>query len=112
VGHDPAGDVHGFTHDSEPEPCGTTTDVDATDNTSYDITRLAVAHYRRSIPIRVHFRDLLGKGFHGTEAWVRADGRGYLVDVPRGSTKAIARVDLILDPSFPSPTNSATCRSS
>lgn len=55
---DDSGDVHGMHHDPEPAPCGTVTEVDGSEETNDDITRLRVRHAGSSVHIRARFRDL------------------------------------------------------
>jgi hypothetical protein len=57
-GSDDAGDVAGWHLDPEPEPCGTSTSVDASANTNEDITDLVVSHQRKEVKLVVRFRDL------------------------------------------------------
>ena len=58
AGGDPRGDVEGWHFDPEPEPCGTDTQIDATQNANSDITRLVARHTRTAVQLRVRFRDL------------------------------------------------------
>ena len=51
AGGDPRGDVEGWHFDPEPEPCGTDTQIDATQNTNSDITRLVVRHTRTAVQL-------------------------------------------------------------
>jgi hypothetical protein len=57
---DARGDVDGYTYTSSPVPdaCPTFTDLDGSDDTNDDITRLTVRHDRTTIEVEVWFRDL------------------------------------------------------
>lgn len=79
---DPRGDVQGYQHDPDPEPCGTITDVDASDNTGNDIARLTIGHRAHAVRVRVHFQDLVATGRQFTEVLLRTgDAKGHIVEV-------------------------------
>jgi hypothetical protein len=44
--------------DPEPPPCGTSTDWNATANTTNDITKLVVNHTAERVVLTLRFRDL------------------------------------------------------
>jgi len=56
AGGDPFGDVEVWHFD--PAPCGTDTQIDATQNANSDITRLLARHTRTAVQLTVRFRDL------------------------------------------------------
>jgi hypothetical protein len=58
AGGDPRGDVQGWHFDPEPQPCGTTSEIDATQNTNSDLTGLVVRHNRTAVRLSLRFRDL------------------------------------------------------
>lgn len=64
---DPSGDVRGVRYDPDPAPCGTETDLDATDETNVDITGLQVRHTRRSVAVTTRFRDLVAEHEHNLD---------------------------------------------
>lgn len=85
-GLDPAGDVHGWSFDPEPPPCGTVTDWNATANTTNDITKLVVNHAAERVVLTLRFRDLRARGAHMTEFAIRTNERAYVLDVDRMKT--------------------------
>lgn len=82
-GLEPGGDVHGFTFDPEPPPCGTSTDWNATANTTNDITKLVVNHTAERVVLTLRFRDLRWRGGHMTTFAIRTHEWGYLLSVDR-----------------------------
>jgi hypothetical protein len=108
-GLEPAGDVHGFTFDPEPPPCGTSTDWNATANTTNDITKLVVNHTAERVVLTLRFRDLRRRGAHMTQFAIRTDERGYLLNVDRWKTGAKTESFLAHEPSIPEPDPEAEC---
>lgn len=82
-GSDPAGDVEGSAWTPEPEPCGTDTQVDGSDVTSNDITRLDVRHSRRAVMITTRLRDIEPDDELFTMMYVRTNRGGWWMDVLR-----------------------------
>ena len=83
TGTDEVGDVEGWHHDPEPEPCGTRTDLDASANTDQDITRLVVSHRRREVRLVVRFEDLDRGLEQHTSIAVRSGERHWVLTVNR-----------------------------
>ena len=104
---DPRGDVSGYQLDPEPAPCGTATDVDASDNTTTDITRLAVRHTQEYVLVTVRFRNLL-RGDHHTWVHLRTGDRdGYGISIDRLTNGSLV-ADLYREPP-PTPPGNEGC---
>jgi hypothetical protein len=97
-------DVTGYRYDPAPEPCGTLTDVDATADTTIDITSIGVGHMKDSVVVVAHFVDLKRWGDHETEFAIRTNGRDYTVDVSRYKTGGTVEVELFRSTPPPEPT--------
>ncbi len=80
---DRRGDVVGTHFEPGPEPCGTTTLIDASANTTNDIRRLSVVHRGRFVQAKVRFEDLKKKGGHVTSVILRTDRNDYEATVIR-----------------------------
>lgn len=91
---DARGDVRGHSYDPEPQPCGTSTDVDASADTTTDITHLVVRHERYAVEVVVRFRDLTASGTHETSIAIKTPSRTYSVDVSRFQTGGSTRLFL------------------
>jgi hypothetical protein len=100
-GGDASGDVHYSTYDPEPAPCGTSTTVEIPENTSYDITRLVVAHRKETVIVDVHFRDLLRRGTHITDVNLRTDGLDFLMEIERWKSAGKTMVGIYRQPEIP-----------
>lgn len=108
-GIEPAGDVRGFTYDPEPPPCGTSTDWDATANTTNDITKLIVNHTLERVVLTLRLRDLRARGSNMTEFAIRTNERGYLLDVHRFETGSKPDFFLAREPVVPEPDPENEC---
>jgi hypothetical protein len=80
---DRRGDVVGTHFEPEPEPCGTTTPIDASANTTNDMRRLSVDYAGRFVMAKVRFEDLKKKGGHVTSVTLRTDRHDYEATVIR-----------------------------
>ena len=107
AGGDPRGDVEGWHFDPEPEPCGTDTQIDATENTNSDITRLVVRHTRTAVQLSVRFRDLDPALEQVTQLHIATRARrGWFVDIDRvrgrsGNFRVVAFMGK--EPNYPDP---------
>ena len=108
-GADARGDVRGYRYDPEPQPCGTSTEVDRSADTTTDITHLVVRHERYAVEVVVRFRDLTASGMHETSIAIKTPSRTYTVDVSRFQTGGSTRLFLARyqPPPPPDPTTSA-----
>lgn len=82
-GTDETGDVEGWHYDPEPEPCGTSTDVDGAAQANEDFTRLGVRHTRRSVVVTAKFRDLDAELEQMVTVYIRTPRGGFWLDLVR-----------------------------
>lgn len=111
---DPTGDVKGFNYSPDPQPCGTSTVLDASGETNEDISRLAAKHTRRAVVITLRFADLLPDAEQSLTVNLRASTGGYELDffreAPRsGQWEMFA--DLSTEPILPDPDDLPECGS-
>ncbi len=111
AGGDPNGDVQGWYWDPEPEPCGTTSDVDGSAVTNHDITRLVVRHTRHDVVVTVRFSELDPDLEQSALLHLATPGAGWLLWVDRFATSDGHRVhaSLTAAPAPPDPEDLDEC---
>ncbi len=107
-------DVVGYSWDPEPQPCGTSTDVDSSAETNVDITGLGVRHTRRAVVITTRFRDLGSAHGQTVDLAVRSSTGGwelgfYRLDPDDGGWDTFT--DLTTEPDYPDPDDVPECGS-
>lgn len=108
-GKDPRRDVTGLRYDPEPEPCGTTTEVNASGDANTDIISLAVRHMKYSVEAVVGFSALDRRSTQKVETAIKTNERTYTVEVNRFQDGRPSEVLLF---QYERPQQSGTCGSS
>jgi len=107
-------DVDGFSYNPNPEPCGTTTDLDGAADTNTDITRLGVRHTRRAVVATTRFRDLDPALEQVLSVNIRSSTGGwelFLIREPEPGGGSDVFVDLSTEPEYPDPDDVPECGS-
>lgn len=109
---DPRGDVAGWHYDPEPEPCGTSTVVDASDQGNVDITGLGVRHTRRAVVLTTRFRELDPDQGQMVDLAIRSSTGGWELDLYRdapGDGGWQTYSSLNREPKYPDPDDLEEC---
>jgi hypothetical protein len=109
---DDAGDVHGVHYSPEPEPCGTSTEVDGTSESNEDITGLSLRHTRTAVQVTTTFRDLDDDLEQMESIYLRTPVGGYWLDIDRYEARSGHwRTETFLSkaPTYPDPDEVGEC---
>jgi hypothetical protein len=101
--------VDAYRYDTEPQPCGTITELDGSGETSTDITGLVVNHRKRTVHLIARFRDLHKTPDQSVIFQVRTPARVWDVDVVRFDGEKTAEVIVLPTPKEPPPSAYDEC---
>lgn len=80
---DPSGDVSGYHHDPDPEPCGTDTELDAGFHGNEDLVGFSAHHTRTALRLVARFSDIDESLEQGLGVYIQTPTRAWQLDVGR-----------------------------